>query len=230
MKKKKYYIFSLDMTFLNIFSFVILGLVIGLTIIIDKNFLIDSVIWTFAPDRLFLTFVFIILYLMLHEVLHSIGYYIYGAKYKNIVYGIELEKGIFYCLCKQNVSKKNIMNSLMYPLFYIGIVTYILSFIFDSSYLLILSIFNLSGCVGDIFTFLFIRKLDKDVEFSEFDDTTSFGLYSDKDLSKGKYLGIKYIGTRDKLERNDYKKIKVSKISYIILIVMLGLSFITLFM
>ncbi len=229
MKKKKYYIFSLDMTFLNIFSFVILALVIGLTIIIDKNFLMDSIIWTFAPNRLFLTFVLIILYLMLHEVLHSIGYYIYGAKYKNIVYGIELEKGIFYCLCKQNVSKKNIMNSLMYPLFYIGIVTYIFSFILNSSYLLVLSIFNLSGCVGDIFTFLFVRKLDTDVEFSEFDDTTSFALYSDKDLSNGKHLGIKYITNVDKLERKDYKKIKVSKISYVILVVMFIFSFITLF-
>ena len=94
MKKKKYYIFSLDMTFLNIFSFLLLGLVIGITYVVDKNFLIDSIILTFAPDRLFLTFVLIILYLMLHEVFHSIGYYIYGAKYKNIVYGIELEKGI----------------------------------------------------------------------------------------------------------------------------------------
>jgi len=230
MKKKKYYIFSLDMTFLNIFSFVILGLVIGLTIVIDKKFLNDSIMWTFELKRLFLTYVLIIIYMMLHEVFHSIGYYIYGAKYKNIVYGIELEKGIFYCLCKQNVSKKNIMNSLLYPLFYIGIVTYILSFIINNYYLLILSIFNLSGCVGDIFTFLFIRKLDKDIEFSEFDDTTSFGLYSDKDLSKGKHLGIKYIGTCDKLERNDYKKIKVSKMSYIIIFVILGVSFITLFM
>ena len=96
--------------------------------------------------------------------------------------------------------------------------------------MLILSIFNLSGCVGDIFTFLFIRKLDKNIEFSEFDDTTSFGLYSDKDLSKGKYLGVRYIGCCDKLERNDYKKIKVSKMSYIIIFVILGISFITLFM
>lgn len=230
MKKKQYYIFSLDMTFLNIFSFLILGFVIGLTILIDKEFLLNSILYTFSPNRLFLTYVLIILYLMLHEILHSIGYYIYGAKYKNIVYGIELEKGIFYCLCKQNVSKKNIMNSLMYPLFYIGIVTYILGFILNSYYLLILSIFNLSGCVGDIFTFLFIIKLDKNIEFSEYDDTTSFGLYTDKDLSKGKYLGIKYIGTRDKLERKEYKKIKISKISYIIFIVMFVLSFITLFM
>ena len=229
MKKKKYYIFSLNMTFLNIFSFVILGLVIGLTILIDKEFLSNAILYTFEPKRLFLTYILIMLYLMFHEILHSIGYYIYGAKYKNIIYGIQLEKGIFYCLCKQNINRKNIMNSLMYPLFYIGIVTYILSFIFNSSYLLILSIFNLSGCVGDIFTFIFIRKLDKDIEFSEFDNTTSFGLYSNKDLSKIKSLGIKYIETKDKLERNDYQKIKISKISYLILIVMLVLSFITLF-
>ena len=230
MKNKKYYIFSLDMKFLNISSFLILFFVVGLTLIIDKEFFIDSVYYTFATERLFLTFILIILYLMLHELLHSIGYYIYGAKYKNIVYGIELEKGIFYCLCKQNINKRNIMNSLMFPLFYIGVVTYIISFFINSSYLLILSIFNISGCVGDIFTFLFIRKLDKDIEFSEFDDTTSFGLYSNVDLSKGKHLGIKYIDTRDSLVRKEKTKIKVSKISYIILVVMFLLSFVTLFM
>ena len=228
-KDKKYYIFSLNMNFLNIFSFVILFLVVGLTFIIDKEFLIYSINYTFAVERLFLTFVLVFGYLMLHEVLHSIGYYIYGAKYKNIVYGIELEKGIFYCLCKQNINKKNIMNSLMFPLFYIGIVTYIFSFIIDSPYLLILSINNISGCVGDIFTFLFMLKLDNDIEFSEFDDTTSFAIYTDKDISKNKYLGLKYIETRDSLDRNEYTKIKVSKISYVILIVILVLSFITLF-
>ena len=228
-KDKKYYIFTLNMNFLNIFSFIILFLVVGLTLIIDKEFLISSINYTFAVERLLITFVLVFGYLMLHEILHSIGYYIYGAKYKNIVYGIELEKGIFYCLCKQNINKKNIMNSLMFPLFYIGIVTYIVSFILDSSYLLILSIFNISGCVGDIFTFLFMLKLDNDIEFSEFDDTTSFGIYTDKDISKNKYLGLKYIETRECLDRNEYTKIKVSKISYIILIVILVLSCITLF-
>ena len=72
-------------------------------------------------------------------------------------------------------------------------------------------------------------KLDDDIEFSEFDDTTSFGIYTDKDISKNKYLGLKYIETRECLDRNEYTKIKVSKISYIILIVILVLSCITLF-
>lgn len=230
MKDRKYYIFTLDMKVLNIFSFVILFLVVGLTFIIDKDFLINAFYYTFDVKRLLFTYVLVVLYLMLHELLHSISYYIYGAKYKNIVYGIELEKGIFYCLCKQNINKRNILNSLMFPLFYIGIVTYIVSIITNSYYLLILSIFNLSGCVGDIFTFLFISRLDKDVMFSEFDDTTSFGLYSDKDLSKEKSLGIKYVDTRDKLVRKDLTKIRVSKISYIILIILLFLSLITLFL
>ena len=55
--KKRYYIFSLDMNFLNIFSFIILFLVIGLTIIIDKDFLINSINYTFATNKLFITFV-----------------------------------------------------------------------------------------------------------------------------------------------------------------------------
>ena len=227
--KKKYYIFSLDMMFLNIFSFLLLFLVIGLTILIDKEFLIDSVIYTFAMERLFKTFILVIGYLMLHEILHSIGYYLYGAKYKNIVYGIELEKGIFYCLCKENINKKNIMNSLMFPLFYIGIVTYILSFIMDSYYLLILSIFNISGCVGDIFTFIFMLRLDKDIYFSEFDDTTSFSIYTNKDLSNYKSLGLNYVGVVDEIKREEYTKIRVSKWSYVILLIIFLICIVSIF-
>ena len=189
--------------------------------LIDKDFLINSINYTFGVERLFLTFILIIVYLILHEILHSIGYYIYGAKYKNIVYGIELEKGIFYCLCKQNVNKRNIMNSLMFPLFYIGIVTYIISFFLNSSYLLILSIFNISGCVGDIFMFIFFVKLNKNIEFSEFDNTTSFAVYSDSDLSNIKSIGLKYVLEVDELNRGNFSKITISKISYIIFILLL---------
>ena len=119
--------------------------------------LLTAIIFAAVPFIVIL--VLLILYMLLHELLHGIGYRITGSKSNKIKYGIELEKGIFYCLCKQNVNKKNIMNSLLFPLFYIGIVTYILSFILISHYLLILSIFNISGCVGDIFTFLFIYIL-----------------------------------------------------------------------
>ena len=100
---------------------------------------------------------------------------------------------------------------------------------FENYYLLILSIFNISGCVGDIFTFIFMTKLDKNIEFSEFDDTTSFAIYTDKDISKNKYLGLKYLGIKNKLIKKEYTKIKISKWSYIILSVLFIISLITIF-
>ena len=227
--KKRYYIFSLDLKLLNIFSFLILFLMIGLTILIDKEFLINSINYTFMLDKLLIMFILVIGYFMMHEVLHSLGYYIYGAKYDKVVYGIELEKGIFYCLCKDNVRRKNIMNSLMFPLFYIGILTYIISFMIDSSYLLILSIFNISGCAGDIFTFLFMLRLDMDIEFSELDDTTSFSIYTNKDLSNYKSLGLNYVGVVDEIKREEYTKIRVSKWSYVILLVIFLICIVSIF-
>ena len=221
MKKKKYYLFSLNMTILNIFSFFLLFLFIGLAIITDKEFFLDSIIYIFESKRVLMTFILIFGYMILHELLHSLAYYIYGAEYKNIIYGIQLEKGIFYCLCKQNIRRKNILNALFFPLFYIGIMTFILSFILDSSYLLILSIFNISGCAGDIMTFLFISKLDREIEFSEFDDTTSFAIYTDKEINEKKHFGLKYIKSVSEIKRDDLQKIRISKASYIIIVLLL---------
>ena len=183
-KKKKYYIFSLNMLVLNIFSFFLLLIFIGFSLIIDKNLFISSINYVFLPNKLIVSFCLIVGYMVLHELFHSLGYFLYGGKFKKIVYGIELEKGIFYCLCKQNINKRNILNSLFFPLFYIGIITYMISLIFEMPYLLILSIFNISGCAGDIMMFIFAWKLDNDIEFSEFDDSTSFAIYLIKDISK----------------------------------------------
>jgi len=209
------------MTILNIFSFFLLFLFIGLAIITDKEFFLDSIIYIFESKRVLMTFILIFGYMILHELLHSLAYYIYGAKYKNIIYGIQLEKGIFYCLCKQNIRRKNILNALFFPLFYIGMMTFILSFILDSSYLLILSIFNISGCAGDIMTFLFISRLDREIEFSEFDDTTSFAIYTDKEINEKKYFRIKYIKSVSEIKRDDLQKIRISKASYIIIVLLL---------
>jgi len=209
------------MTILNIFSFFLLFLFIGLAIITDKEFFLDSIIYIFESKRVLMTFILIFGYMILHELLHSLAYYIYGAKYKNIIYGIQLEKGIFYCLCKQNIRRKNILNALFFPLFYIGMMTFILSFILDSSYLLILSIFNISGCAGDIMTFLFISRLDREIEFSEFDDTTSFAIYTDKEINEKKHFGLKYIKSVSEIKRDDLQKIRISKASYIIIVLLL---------
>ena len=141
----------------------------------------------------------------------------YGANFKNIVYGILLEKGIMYCLCKQNISKKNILCSLLFPLVWLGILPFIIAIIFKISFLLILAILNISGCIGDIIMFKFIARLDNDIEFSEYDEPTGFGLYSSKDLSSSKSWGLKYMGEQNILQRQDLKKFNISKFSIIIL-------------
>ena len=140
---------------------------------------------------------------------------------KNITFGIHLEDNILCCLCKQDITKKNILMSLLYPFFFIGIVTYVIGAIFKLPMLFLLSIFNLSGCIGDIVMFIFISRLPKDIKFSEFDDPTSFAILSSEDLSDRKPFGLKYERTVSTLEKKDMKRLRVSKKSIIFMVFLL---------
>ena len=57
----------------------------------------------------------IIIYFSIHELLHGLGYVLGGAKSKNIKYGVALERGILYTLCREEITKKNILISLCMP-------------------------------------------------------------------------------------------------------------------
>ena len=226
-KNKRYYLFQMDAMILSLLSTVlfIVLLIIGaytsfelLALSIDKLF----------GMNLLLFLVIFFGYLFIHELLHSLAYVLYGGKYNKIIYGIALEKGILYCLCKQNISKNNILHSLMYPLFFIGIVTLVISIIFNLPILYLLSIFNLSGCTGDIIMFIYISRLDKNIEFTEMDDPISFAIYSDKDVSKINHFGLNYLGAKDSVERKDFTKIIVSKQSKTVLIILIILGLIEL--
>ena len=215
---KKYYIFKMNMNVLNIFSFVLLGIVIGISILIYKDF------WKEYTDNFFKMGLFLLAYfgyMILHELLHGLSYRIHGGKGKNITFGVHLEKSILCCLCKQDITKKNILMSLLYPFFFIGIVTYVIGAIFKLPMLFLLSIFNLSGCIGDIVMFIFISRLPKDIKFSEFDDPTSFAILSSEDLSDRKPFGLKYERTVSTLEKKDMKRLRVSKKSIIFMVFLL---------
>ena len=218
--KKKYYLYEIDINVLNIGCILLLILFGGIGLIIyPKSF------YDILNNYSFLWFMIVYFgYMILHELFHSLAYVIYGADFKNITYGICLEKGVLCCLCKQNVSKNNILHSLMYPLLFIGVVTFIVAYILKMPLLFILSILNLSGCAGDIVMFLFIKKLDDDIEFSEIDNPVAFALYSKKDLSNETHFGLKYMGTSSKIERNDFRKVYISKMSIIFFVVLLLLG------
>ena len=219
MKKKKYYLFEMDLTILNIISVLIFAIMLVITFFLYKVGVLQN--WNYPVGILF---ILMVPYLVFHEILHSISYVLHGADFKNITYGAHLEKGVLCCLCKQNITKKNILISLIYPFVFIGIITYIIGIIFDWPILIALSIVNISGCAGDLIMFADFLGL-KDFEYCEYDNPTAFGLYTSKDFSKKKLFGLKYVETKEQLEIHDLKKISISKTSiiYFIVIVILGI-------
>ena len=130
--KQKYYLFEINSLALNVVSIIIMIVLLLLTQIILTNQTIN--IMEVMSDSL----LFLIPYFVFHEILHSIGYVVTGANFKYITYGAHIEKGILCCLCKQNVSKKSILTSLLFPFIIIGVITYIIGIIINSPILILL--------------------------------------------------------------------------------------------
>lgn len=218
---KKYYVFKMNMPILNLLSFVLLFIFVGIGLLVYKSF------WKEYTDNLLMMALFLLIYffyMVLHEIIHAIFYRINGAKGKYITFGIHLEKSILCCLCKQDISKRNICISLLSPFILIGIITFIIGAIFKIPMLFLLSIFNIGGCIGDLIMFMFIIRLPKDIKYAEFDDPTSFAILSSEDLSNKKPFGLKYECTKDSLEQKDLKKVRISKMSIAFFLTLLLLT------
>ena len=227
--KKEYYVFKINLKVLNIVANLLFIAFFIFTLVVFPNIIIGFFEYSESFSFCLLLLPIMMLYFGLHEIFHAIGYLVQGAKLKKLTFGIELEKGVFYCLCKQDISKKNILNSVMYPLFYIGIVTYVIGLVFNLPLLTILSMLNISGAAADIMYFIFIAKLPKDIKFSELDDGTSFAILSDQDVSLIKHTGLEFIGKQKNIERKDFTRLKVSKLSYIVLAICLLMAVSSLF-
>ncbi len=225
--KKKEYILEYDMVFANILSFLLLFIMVvitGIVVVVIYDKTIDVEIGSDSIIMFSIVFILMILWMILHEIIHDIAYQVMGAKRENIVFGARLEKGVFYCKCKEYIDKKCIMTSLLAPFVLIGVITYILGFFINSPLLIVLSIINISGASGDLMMFNFFLKQDDDVEFKELGFSSPFVLRTSKDLSNKKYLGIKSIReVKDESETQEgpEKKLTISKASWIFIIVMI---------
>lgn len=229
MKKQKY-IFTYDMIFMSILSTILFIFMILLTFIINKEIFIEFINYTNKDSCLLI--ITMIFYLILHEAIHGIFYYFNGAKWRNIRFGISLEKGILYCKSCEKINKRNILISVIAPFTLIGIISYIIGIIFNLSSLILLSIINISGCAGDLVIFFFFINRKNDLLFKEIGDTTTFLLETKEDLSNKKFLGLKIdkeIEDEKTLEDNLNKKINISKFSAITLIILLILFIVCFF-
>jgi len=217
----KYYRYSMNMLKLNIFCIILMLFVF---------FLIGYMgIFSYLDFRCLILYFF---WMFLHEFIHGIGFYVSGAKHKNIVYGANLEKGIFYCMCKEKISKRGIMVSLFFPFIFIGVITLIIGLIIDNPILTILSLLNIAGCAGDIAMIISFVKLPS-FSYVDLDDCTGFVLVSKNDLSKYKLFGMDLVesGSYSKLgHASDYKKFTISKLSWIVFGLLVLALLITIFL
>lgn len=212
---KKYNLFEMKMKDINILCIIIVVILLIVTPIILPSYSTSDI-------NFIQLLILAIPYFILHEIIHSIAYVLCGANFKNVTYGAHLEKGILCCSCKQNITKFNILVSLLAPFIIIGIITYIIGIVISNNLLIFLSIMNIGGSSGDLIMFHSLSRL-KNFEFSEYDNPLAFGLYTDEDLSNKKLRGLKYIGRLDTLEKNVTNKITISKASIIFFIIILVL-------
>lgn len=229
MKMKKdnrnKYIFEYKMGYITCLSILLLVIPILLTLLY-YNFTNHSINIDIDDSKLMfayvLFFALILLWMVIHEIIHGIAYYVNGARKENITFGVALEKGIFYCKCGEFIDKKNIIISLLSPFILIGVITLIIGCLANSIILITLSIVNISGAAGDLAMFGFFIKQDKNIRFKELGDSTTFCLETVEDLSNKKFLSVKLkkvVVDEKEVEEEKSKKVSITKASWIILIV-----------
>ena len=219
MNKEKYYTYKLNLNRLTVLAIILFIIVSAIVLLIERN---DNYVITYNIS----IFIYMFLWLILHEILHGIGFNLFkSVNKKNITFGIALEKGVFYCMCKQNIEKKVILTSLLFPVTIIGILTLIIGMVINSYTLVFLSILNITSSIGDIVMTIYFLKTPNNVTYLDLDDCTSFTVISKSDLSKIKVLGItpikKGIYDKNKMYSKDKKRLTITKPSYIILIIIL---------
>lgn len=209
----KYYKFRMK---LNVMNYIAVILFVPLFISLSMLKLFGGV------NVFFLVYYF--LWMFLHEFLHGIGFYLFGGK--NVCYGVCLEKGIMYCLCKDKVSKNCIMTSLIFPFFFIGVCTFHLGLYLDNSTLVLLSLFNIIGSVGDLLMYFFFLRLP-DFSYVDIGECDSFVLISSSDLSSYKSIGFELVSVDSKVEGVDCKRISISTFSWVVMIIIFALFYLS---
>lgn len=222
-KKKNYYRFDMDIKLMNILASIFY---IAFFIYIFSN----SYFNTFEFDFLALMGLFV--YFGLHELCHGLGYALFAKDKKNIKFGAILEKGVFYAMCQEEINKKGIIVSLIFPILILTLIPLPFALYLKSSVLLFYAITNLIGAIGDILMIILIFKLPKDITYIDFDNNIGAYFICDEDISSITSLGLKCAKTdsyEEKLIDKSIPRIYISPSSkkyFIIFAVLIILLFI----
>lgn len=226
MKKKitkKYYRFDMDLNIMNIIASI---LYILFFIYLFGNKYFSTFNFTI------LTIIFLLLYFALHEICHGIGYAIFAKDKKNIKFGAILEKGVFYAMCQEEISRAGIIVSLIFPILILTLIPLPFALYYKNSLILFLSITNLIGAIGDILLINLVIKLPRSITYIDYDNNIGAYFICDEDISNIKSLGLKCNDSNNhdlSLINKDIKTIYISKTSqkiFIIICVILIILFI----
>ncbi len=221
---KKYYKFELNVTILSILSIVIL---IGL-IMLDGLLMGDRVI-SFDDNTFIILILAYFAYVAIHEIFHGIGFSLFVKDKKNVKYGAALEKGVFYAMCQERISKKGIIVSLLFPIIFLTLIPYPIAIICNWPLLEILALCNLAAAVGDLALLGLVVKLPKNIQYIDYDNVIGAYFVSEDDLSKYKALCCKFKECgedSDDLINKNIKFITVSKASWIYMVIIVLLCLI----
>ena len=124
-----------------------------------------------------------------------------------------------FCVCKKPISKKDAIRSLLAPLATLSFLTLAIGVAFGVELLIVLSLMNICGAMGDVLMVWFIAGIPKGTRFFE-DINNQFVLITNEDISKRKSLGVKLVEIEDdfnKVAPKDTEKATISIGSYIIM-------------
>lgn len=215
---KKYYKYELNMIIANILSIVMFIVPIIILTILKFDFYSSN-------SGLFL--LELILYFIIHELLHGLGFLIFAKNKKNIKFGITLEKGVLFAACQEKINKKAALISIALPLVVLTFITFPIGILFKLPNLVSLSILNFGGAIGDILMFILISRAPSDVLYIDYNTDIGCYLISENNLENYTSFGFKlteYGNESDKRIDESIKRLYVSKTSAIILGVLIIIS------
>lgn len=214
---KKYFHYELNMTIMNILSIVLFIVPFIVLVLCGYSF-------NFKFNGL--VYIGMFLYLIVHELFHALGYSLFAKNKKNIKIGITLERGVLYAACQELISKRGILVSLVFPLLFLSIIPFPIALIFHIDWLILYSIINFGGAIGDILMTILILKMPETIEYIDYDNSVGAYIISDSDISNIKSLGFKLGETgnfKDKKIDTSVQAFYISPVSKVVLGILLSL-------
>ena len=110
-----------------------------------------------------LFFTLYIVFIVLHEAFHLIGFLIFGGvPFKSLKYGINLELGVAYATTDQPLPNHAMKKALLLPFWTTGVIPTLVGFYVNSTVLLVVGACLIAGAVGDFAMYKELRKYPKD--------------------------------------------------------------------